>query len=153
MEKGDKGTTMIRTGVSGWMFLLVPAYPGCPGSKAVKRLLLFFFFFFFHLFWDRTSADKWHQCLSVTQPTVSKHWSKHKIEAWPCPFFICHQTADVKGFVPFTWLCDALLLVVWAFSGAMEQHKTLPGYNRPLWKTTLSLSKKWPQVVQVIAVQ
>jgi len=27
-------------GVSGWMFLLVPAYPGCPGSKAVKRLLL-----------------------------------------------------------------------------------------------------------------
>jgi len=21
------------------MFLLVPAYPGCPGSKAVKRLL------------------------------------------------------------------------------------------------------------------
>ena len=26
-------------GVSGWMFLLVPAYPGCPGSKAVKRSL------------------------------------------------------------------------------------------------------------------
>ena len=25
---------------SGWMFLLVPAYPGCPGSKAVKRSLL-----------------------------------------------------------------------------------------------------------------
>jgi len=28
--------TMIRMGVSGWMSLLVPAYPGCPGSKAVK---------------------------------------------------------------------------------------------------------------------
>ena len=27
-------------GVSGWMFLLVPAYPGCPGSKAAKRSLL-----------------------------------------------------------------------------------------------------------------
>ena len=39
MEKGDKGSTMIRMGVSGWMFLLVPAYPGCPGSKAVKRSL------------------------------------------------------------------------------------------------------------------
>jgi len=25
---------------SGWKFLLVPAYPGCPGSKAVKRSLL-----------------------------------------------------------------------------------------------------------------
>ena len=40
MEKGDKGSTMIRMSVSGWMFLLVPAYPGCPGSKAVKRSLL-----------------------------------------------------------------------------------------------------------------
>jgi len=29
MEKDDKGSTMIRMGVSG-----------CPGSKAVKRLLL-----------------------------------------------------------------------------------------------------------------
>ena len=37
MEKGDKGSTMIWMGVSGWMFLLVPAYPGCPRSKAVKR--------------------------------------------------------------------------------------------------------------------
>jgi len=40
MEKDDKGGTMIRMGVSGWMFLLVPAYPGCPGLKAVKRSLL-----------------------------------------------------------------------------------------------------------------
>jgi len=24
----------------GGVFLLVPAYPGCPGTKAVKRLLL-----------------------------------------------------------------------------------------------------------------
>jgi len=38
MEEGDKGCPMIRTGVSGWMFLLVPAYPGSPGRKAVKRL-------------------------------------------------------------------------------------------------------------------
>jgi len=41
MEKDDKESTMIRMGVSGWMFLLVPAYPGCPGSKAVKRSLLY----------------------------------------------------------------------------------------------------------------
>jgi len=38
MEEGDKGCPMIRMGVRGWMFLLVPAYPGCPGQKAVKRL-------------------------------------------------------------------------------------------------------------------
>ena len=36
-------------GVSGWMFLLVPAYPGCPGSKAVKRSLLLLLL----LFWYR----------------------------------------------------------------------------------------------------
>jgi len=41
MEKDDKGSTLIRIGVSGWKFLLVPAYPGCPGSKAVKRSLLY----------------------------------------------------------------------------------------------------------------
>jgi len=35
MEEDDKGCPMIRMGVSGWMFLLVP---GSPGQKAVKRL-------------------------------------------------------------------------------------------------------------------
>jgi len=38
MEEDDKGCPMIRMGVTGWMFLLVPAYPGSPGQKAVKRL-------------------------------------------------------------------------------------------------------------------
>ena len=38
MEEDDKGCPMIRMVVSGWVFLLVPAYPGCPGTKAVKRL-------------------------------------------------------------------------------------------------------------------
>jgi len=30
---------MIRMGVSEWVFLLVPAYPGSPGPKAIKRLV------------------------------------------------------------------------------------------------------------------
>ena len=38
MEEVDKERLMIRMGVSGRMFLLVPAYPGSPGQKAVKRL-------------------------------------------------------------------------------------------------------------------
>ena len=38
MEEDDKGCPMIRMGVSGLMFLLVPAYPGSPRQKAVKRL-------------------------------------------------------------------------------------------------------------------
>ena len=28
---------MSRRGVSGWMFLVVPAHPGSPGQRAVKR--------------------------------------------------------------------------------------------------------------------
>ena len=38
MEEVDKGCPMIRMGVSGLMFLLVPAYPGSPGQKAIKWL-------------------------------------------------------------------------------------------------------------------
>jgi len=40
MEEADKGWLMIRGGVSGWLFLLVPAQPGCPSQRTVKRLLL-----------------------------------------------------------------------------------------------------------------
>ena len=40
MEKSDKGSTLTRMGVRGRMFLLVPAYPGCPEQTAVKWLLL-----------------------------------------------------------------------------------------------------------------
>jgi len=38
MEAVDKGCLMTRIGVSGWMFLLVPAHPGSPEQMAVKRL-------------------------------------------------------------------------------------------------------------------
>jgi len=38
MEEVHKGCLMIRMGVSGWMFLLVPAHPGSPGQRAVKQL-------------------------------------------------------------------------------------------------------------------
>jgi len=39
MEEADKGWVMIRM-VGGWVYLLVPAHPGSPGQRAVKRLLL-----------------------------------------------------------------------------------------------------------------
>jgi len=40
MEEVDKGCPVIRMGVSGRVFLLVQAYPGSPGPKAVKRLYM-----------------------------------------------------------------------------------------------------------------
>ena len=40
-------------GVSGLMFLLVPAYPGCPGQTAVKWLLLLFLHCKYSRPWDQ----------------------------------------------------------------------------------------------------
>ena len=37
MEEADKGCLVIRMGVSGSMFLLVPAHPGSPGQSGIKR--------------------------------------------------------------------------------------------------------------------
>jgi len=39
MEEADKDWMVIKM-VGGWVFLLVPAHPGSPGQRAVKRLLL-----------------------------------------------------------------------------------------------------------------
>ena len=36
MEEDDKGCPMIRMAVSGWVFLLVPAYPGRPRQKQLN---------------------------------------------------------------------------------------------------------------------
>ena len=44
------------------MFLLVPAYPGCPGSKAVKRSLLLLSHCFSGMWW--LTVD-WYQLACV----------------------------------------------------------------------------------------
>ena len=72
MEKGDKGSTLIRMGVSGWMFLLVPAYPGCPGSKAVKRLLLLLLLWWCHYskpLQKLRPSDRWPATLKPSKTT------------------------------------------------------------------------------------
>jgi len=38
MERADKGSLMIRIGMSGSMFLLVPAHQGSPAQRAIKWL-------------------------------------------------------------------------------------------------------------------
>jgi len=66
MEEGDKDWMMIRM-VGGWVFLLVPAHPGSPGQRAVKRLLL--------LLWT-VSLYLWHKftCLYLTQWRNNSHF-------------------------------------------------------------------------------
>jgi len=39
MEEADKDWVMIKM-VGGWVFLLVPAHPGSPGQRAVKRFVV-----------------------------------------------------------------------------------------------------------------
>ena len=73
MEKGDKGSKLTRMGVSGWMFLLVPAYPGCPGQTAVKWLLLLLLLL---LFMGYISALTYYYLLLIT--SQSCHASKQK---------------------------------------------------------------------------
>ena len=41
MEEVDKGCPMIRMGVSRWMLLLVPAYPGSPGQRPLNVCVCF----------------------------------------------------------------------------------------------------------------
>jgi len=48
------------------MFLLVPAYPGCPGSKAVKRSLLLLLL----LLWLVIMLQKWEKI----SPFVGPHF-------------------------------------------------------------------------------
>ena len=38
MEEVDTGCLKITMGVSGWIFLLVPAHLGSPGQRAIKWL-------------------------------------------------------------------------------------------------------------------
>jgi len=67
MEKDDKGSTLIRIGVSGWGFLLVPAYPGCPGSKAVKRSLLLFHIGILNCITVVRCPDNWIRIQDISQ--------------------------------------------------------------------------------------
>jgi len=40
MEEADKGWLMTTVGVSGWMFLLVPAHLGCPEQNPQSRKMV-----------------------------------------------------------------------------------------------------------------
>jgi len=125
MEKDDKGSTMIRMGVSGWMFLLVPSYPGCPGSKAVKRSLLLLLLLSFrrtlcstdipfcllHLqnnllneTWERIVFDR-HK-LSLYQSSLSiKDWlTKILYGIRPNNYYVVYVSVDLPSVLWCCWL-------------------------------------------------
>ena len=80
MEEDDKGCPMIRMGVSGWMFLLVRAYPVSPGQKAVKRLCV--------CVWNQ----QWQVFIVISPPqihicivTILYNWPAHAPSSQKCP--------------------------------------------------------------------
>jgi len=76
MEEVQKGCLMIRMGVSGWMFLLVPAHLGSPGQRAVKQLCVCVCV---------TSLHKFDQTTSTSHTgfvTFSTDW-RHYTLCWP----------------------------------------------------------------------
>ena len=127
MEKDDKESTMIWMGVSGWMFLLVPAYPGCPGSKAVKRSLLFklltvyLYFVVFYL-----AAFKRHYALRLAIAPEFFYCS------YMCLFYVCALSCWNK-------ICICMY-VVWValpasvpsthhFHHPLPLHSSTPGFK------------------------
>jgi len=67
------------------MFLLVPAYPGCPGSKAVKRSLL--------LLLSTTSTCANNISTSFLE-LLEEIWSRF-LQAM-CEFCSCHSTSGAN---------------------------------------------------------
>ena len=66
-------------GVSGWMFLLVPAYPGCPGQTAVKWLLLLLLLLVISNVsnltrWGDNTVNMWWKCFSTVCLCPSVLW-------------------------------------------------------------------------------
>jgi len=67
---------MIRM-VGGWMFLLVPAHPGSPRQRAVKRLLLLLLLFI------ALASLLWHYWLGGRKSIRPiKHWLSDELVAW-----------------------------------------------------------------------
>jgi len=56
----------------GSMFLLVPAYPGCPGTKAVKRLI--------------TPKENNAMWLNAMDRRNSEYGTDKPVDAFPVPF-------------------------------------------------------------------
>jgi len=125
MEKDDKGSTMIRMGVSGWMFLLVPACPGCPGSKAVKRSLLL-------LFPDVDSYAVKFYHIKTASYHEKFHWG-------PSVFIRIHLFLDQWMYSPYYKLVFTIGKLLFAFTAlccwlaVISGNKNIISCNIPRW--------------------
>jgi len=75
-------TLLTKMGVSGWMFLLVPAYPGCPGQTAVKWLLLLLLLLY-------TAPVSRHLSQQLQDFVGEKFY--HLCAVWSCGYELMHS--------------------------------------------------------------
>ena len=78
----------IRMGVSGWVFLLVPSYPGSPGPKAVKRLCVRV------IQWSRPRAFAGVGAMNVGEFAERKPADTRRI----CVAVDCHRSTTWRHF-------------------------------------------------------
>ena len=105
------------------MFLLVPAYPGCPGSKAVKRSLLLFQYLAFSALTLLVWRQEWHPAYK-------------KLEWWAAGLVIClEQVADLHMAqlmpLPLTVSCFSKIQI--GFTFLVPAHPSSPGQRAVKW--------------------
>ena len=151
MDEADKGCPMTRMGASGWVFLLVPAYPGSPRPTAVKRLCVCVYFTL-HTekrvkqtctcwwkslqSWSHSSAGIHVQCVRGMHPLrqpASAHNAGLKSPRYGC----CHDNI-------YTALCNSICIIYTLpftfhippsnIQGGTEKTRAYTGYAN-VWKS------------------
>ena len=95
MEEADKVWLMIRIGVSGWMFILVPTYRGCPWQNPESRKMVVCVCVFSLLY-----LLTWHPPLHTPYISSPNH----------CLLFAAHAHTIATCFAVVPRLCHLILV-------------------------------------------
>ena len=142
MEEDDKGCPMIRMGVSGWMFLLVPAYPGSPGQKAVKRLCVCVCVtcFLLSAFSDCLGCSCVFFCRSCQNLHSWLRWARVETRSWqytvpshqqmsiPLQLSTNQEILMVGRCAVLHQLCSVVSLLLWACVYTVSQKNKTPNF-------------------------
>jgi len=110
-------------GVSGWMFLLVPADPGSPGQRAVKRS-----YTCVHIVWYR----QWWCKRKINWEFIVRRWNKIVLRTRAAHL---HRTQHKGNFPP---LVSACLYYQACIQGCREEHLACKNWVMRCWCGYLS---------------
>ena len=116
MEKADKGWRVIRIGVSGWMFILVPAHMGSPKQRAIKQLLLLLcpIYIYISVSYNNctdTTINKQSMPSSGRVILDSNKLSHSFIDSWlKVLLHLPSEQSETGGYTVFTFVCPSVCL-------------------------------------------